>query len=159
VTTVRGRCAALINTLLIVLLAGSANAVLACPLRLPITAVEINGARLELEIAATVEARVCGLSRRTALGPERGMLFVTPAPEMMSFWMKDTTLPLAIAFVYEDGRILSIQQMTPLQTEERYLPPEPVRFAVEVNQGWFERHGVEVGDVLELRLPRVLRIE
>jgi len=145
--------------LLGVLIALCANAALACPLGLPTTVVEVNGARLELEIAATVEARACGLSRRTALAPDRGMLFVTPAPAVMSFWMKDTTLPLSIAFVGDDGRILSIQQMTPMQTEERYLPPEPVRFAIEVNQGWFERHGVEVGDALELRLPRVLRIE
>lgn len=145
--------------LLSALIAVSANTAFACPLSLPTTAVEVNGARLELEIAATVEARTCGLSRRTALAPDRGMLFVAPAPAVMSFWMKDTTLPLAIAFVGDDGRILSIHQMTPMQTEERYLPPEPVRFAIEVNQGWFERYGVEVGDVLELRVPRVLRIE
>jgi uncharacterized protein len=148
-----------VKILLSILLVFSANAALACPLRLPTTTVEVNGARLEVEIAATVEARACGLSRRTMLAPDRGMLFVTPVPRMISFWMQDTTLPLAIAFVDDDGRILSIQQMTPVQTEERYLPPEPVRFAIEVNQGWFEHHGVEVGDVFDIRLPRVLRIE
>ena len=147
------------RALLGVLLALAAGAAPACPLRLPMTTLQVNGARLEVEIAATAEARSCGLSRRDAVLPDRGMLFVTPEPRFMSFWMKDTTVPLSIAFLDEAGRIVSIEQMTPVQTDERYRPPEPVRYAIEVNQGWFAERGVAVGDVVEIRLPVVLRVE
>ena len=136
-----------------------AGAAVACPLRLPVTSVEIGDARLDLEIAATPAARACGLSRRSDLAPDRGMVFVSPEARVLSFWMQDTTLPLSIAFLDADGWIVSIQRMTPNQTEERYPSPEPVRHAIEVNQGWFAQHGVRVGDVVDLRLPVVLRIE
>ena len=127
----------------------------ACPLPLPVREVHVAGVPLEVEIAATPAARSCGLSRRSSLPWSRGMLFVYPKsayPNDMTlrFWMRDTRLPLSIAFVDHDGRIVSIQQMKPMQTEERYRAPEPVRYALEVNRGWFARHGVRVGDVLEM---------
>jgi len=72
--------------------------------------------------------------------------------------MKDTQIPLSIAFLDDTGRILSIQRMTPMQTNERYYSPQPVRYALEVNQGWFADHGIGVGDIVEMKLPVVIEI-
>jgi len=149
----RGRRRTELKILISVLMVLGGSGALACPLRLPVMSVELGEVVLELEIAATPQARSCGLSRRAQLDADRGMLFVVPEPRIMNFWMLDTTLPLDIAFVGGDGRIVSIQSMKPLQTDERYLSPEPVRFAIEVNGGWFAQHGVEVGDVVDIRLP------
>ena len=75
---------------------------------------------------------------------------MVPKPKMLSFWMAKTQLQLSIAFLNDKGRILSIQEMKPEQTQERYRSPEPARYAIEVNQGWFAKHEIEVGDVVEL---------
>jgi uncharacterized membrane protein (UPF0127 family) len=72
--------------------------------------------------------------------------------------MKDTSIPLSIAFIDDAGRILSIQKMAPFQTEARYRSPGPVRYALEVNQGWFENHGVSIGDTVGMELPGSLDI-
>ena len=80
------------------------------------------------------------------------MLFVFPTSKYASFWMKDTQIPLSIAFLDEDGRILDIQKMTPLDDEKRYRSGQPARFALEVNQGWFSANGIEVGDKVEFDL-------
>jgi hypothetical protein len=136
----------------------TATAAHACPMRLPTLAVTLNGTPLVLEVAATPEARGCGLSRRDRLDPDHGMLFVSPQSGTLRFWMKDTTLPLSIAFIDESGLILDIQAMTPMQTRERYRSPPRTRFAIEVNQGWFERHGVAPGQRIHLRLPDGLEV-
>ena len=133
--------------------AGALTAVSACPIQLPTTQASIEGTQLKLEIAATPEARQCGLSKRLSLPEDQGMLFVVPKPKMLSFWMADTQLPLSIAFLDDKGRILSIQKMKPQQTQERYRSPEPARYAIEVNQGWFAKHRFAVGDAIEFRLP------
>ena len=130
----------------------------ACPLSLPSTEVKVKASHLKLEIAATPEARKCGLSNRHNLPDDKGMLFVVPKPKMLSFWMANTQLQLSIAFLDAEGRVLSIQSMKPGQTQERYLSPEPARFAIEVNKGWFSRHQVEVGDTIELRLPVMMLV-
>lgn len=129
-------------------------AVSACPMELPKLNVEFKQAQLELEIAATPEARNCGLSRRDRLAENHGMLFVVPEAIILDFWMRDTRLPLSIAFIDDSGRILSIQAMQPMQTRQHYHPPGPVRYAIEVNRGWFSEHQISVGDVITLQLPR-----
>ena len=130
----------------------------ACPKKLPFGSVSINGRRLLVEIAATTDARACGLSNRQSLPQNQGMLFVYPAPQPLVFWMKDTVIPLSIAFIDKTGRIVSIQKMTPLQTETRYRSPRPAPFALEVNQGWFAEQKIHDGDKVEIRLPMGLRI-
>ncbi len=130
----------------------------ACPVELPFTSVTVKGHRLLVEIAATPAARTCGLSHRTNLPEDQGMLFVYPTARPLSFWMKDTQIPLSIAFLDDTGRILSIQKMVPMQVEERYRSPQPARYAIEVNQGWFTRHGIDVGAAVELQIPQVLNI-
>ena len=86
------------------------------------------------------------------------MLFVFPELRSHTFWMKDTSIPLSIAYLDESGQIFSIQDMLPLDTDKHYPSGQPASYALEVNQGWFGRHGIEVGDVVKINLPLVLDI-
>ncbi len=131
---------------------------LACPLALPSGSISINGHPLTVELAATPAARVCGLSQRSVVPQDQGMLFIFPDNRPRSFWMKDTVIPLSIAFIDDSGRILSIQHMVPLQVDKQYRSNDPVSYALEVNQGWFKNNGVEAGDVVKIKLPLVLDI-
>ena len=130
----------------------------ACDEVLPTTEITIKGESLYVELAATPSARACGLSHRSHLPEDHGMLFVYPSPEPLAFWMKETEIPLSIAFIDDGGQILSIQKMVPMQTETIYRSPGPVRYALEVNQDWFADHGIQVQDVVEFKLPVVLNI-
>ena len=132
---------------------------LACPLELPAATISIKDHTLAVELATTPNARVCGLSNRVKLPENHGMLFIYPSLGPRTFWMKDTRIPLSIAFLDDSGLILSIQHMTPIQTDERYRSLQPVRYALEVNQGWFAEHGIGVGDIVEMKLPLVIEIK
>jgi len=132
---------------------------LACPLELPVATISIKGHTLAVELATTPKARVCGLSNRVKLPTNHGMLFIYPALGPRTFWMKDTHIPLSIAFLDDSGLILSIHHMTPMQTDERYRSLQPVRHALEVNQGWFTENGIGVGDLVEMKLPVVIEIK
>jgi uncharacterized membrane protein (UPF0127 family) len=106
---------------------------------------------VRVEIADTDAERARGLMGRTALAEDRGMLFVYPDEEVRSFWMKDTLIPLSIAFIDSEGRIVDIKDMKPLDDDPpHYVSAEPARYALEVNQGFFEEHGVKVGDRADL---------
>lgn len=106
---------------------------------------------VRVEIADSPAEQAKGLMDRTALAEDRGMLFVFPDEEVRSFWMKNTLIPLSIAYMDSEGRIVDIQDMKPLDDEEpHYVSAEPARYALEVNKGYFEEHGVEVGDRAEL---------
>ena len=130
----------------------------ACPLELPTVHVVVMGHDLTIELATTPEARTCGLSLRDSLPANRGMLFVYAEPEILTFWMKNTRMPLSIAFIDADGRVVSIQKMNPFPTTTVYASPVPALYALEVNQGWFEENEVNVGDVVEFVLPITLDI-
>jgi hypothetical protein len=136
----------------------AASGAIACPLQLPTMLITVNGVQLNLEIAATPEARKCGLSGRDNLPPNNGMLFVLPESMPFAVWMKDTRLPLSVAFLDAAGRIITIAQMAPLRTDVIYESPQPVRYAIEVNREWFSKHNVRVGNVLDLSLPAGLDI-
>jgi uncharacterized membrane protein (UPF0127 family) len=112
-----------------------------------------NGtAYLTVEIANTETARQEGLMGRTSLGEDRGMAFLWHEPVQTSFWMKDTLIPLSIAFWDERGRIIALADMQPCRSDScpTYGPDEPFVGAVEANLGFFEDNGVEVGDRVEL---------
>ncbi len=79
------------------------------------------------------------------------MLFVFPSEGQAAFWMKDTSIPLSIAFIAADGRILETRDMQPL-SEELHRPTQPYMYALEVNQGFFRQNGVNAGDRVEFRL-------
>jgi uncharacterized protein len=96
------------------------------------------------EVADTPEAREQGLMHRTELAPGTGMLFVYDAAEVRSFWMRNTLIPLDIAFLDETQRVIDIQQMEPL-TEALTTSAAPAMFALEVPEGWFASRGIEVG--------------
>ncbi len=112
---------------------------------------EDGGSRQELtvELARTAGERNRGLMGREELPDNRGMLYVFPQDTETAFWMKDTLIPLSIAFIAADGTILDVQEMEPL-SEEKHRPPAPYRYALEVNQGWFEERGFGTGDRVEI---------
>jgi len=137
----------------------TADAARTCPFELPITTATVKGRELTVEIAATPQSRSCGLSRRSRLPENRAMLFVYPKPQKLSFWMKETFVPLSIAFIDDAGRITAILKMDLMPATRLYSSPGKARYALEVNQGWFEENGVGVGDVVEFNLPVMLNIQ
>ncbi len=107
--------------------------------------------RVRVEIADDAAEVTRGLMYRTALAENRGMLFVYAREWRPSFWMKNTLIPLSIAFMDSEGRIVDIQDMKPLDDDPpHYVSAKPVQYALEVNQGFFEERGVKVGDKAEL---------
>ncbi|NNJ97802.1 MAG: DUF192 domain-containing protein [Gammaproteobacteria bacterium] len=127
---------------------------LACPIINKIIPITANEHVLTAEIAANRVSHQCGLAFRTDLPDDHGMLFVYARDRIVSFWMKDTSIPLSIAFLDRDGRILEIHDMYPLDSTRYYFSKSPVRYALEVNQGWFSDNGIEVGDRLEFDRSR-----
>lgn len=110
--------------------------------------------RIRAEIADDDPERTRGLMAREELGKSEGMLFVFEEEESLNFIMENTLLPLSIAYIDSRGRIVDIQQMQPL-SEESYPSAQPAQYSLEVNQGFFAEHGVEVGD--RVRLPEEAR--
>ncbi|GGO68746.1 DUF192 domain-containing protein [Bowmanella pacifica] len=107
--------------------------------------VSVADKQLELELAQSFEARARGLMHREALCADCGMLFEYTEPRVVSMWMKNTLIPLDVAFVDKQGRILVIKQMQP----HDLTPVDSERlasYAWEMNQGWFAKHGVKAGD-------------
>ncbi len=107
---------------------------------------------LTVQIADTQALRERGLMGQTSLGPDSGMAFVWAEPTQSTFWMKDTPIPLSIAFWDANGRIVAVREMTPCTADpcETYGSPVAYVGAVEAGMGWFKAHGVNVGDVVEL---------
>ncbi len=107
---------------------------------------------LAVELADTTAERATGLMGRESIGPHDGMAFTFGEPTEATFWMKDTLIPLSIAFWDEDGRIVGILDMDPCQDDPcpTYGPGVPYVGALEVEKGAFEEQGVRVGDLLEL---------
>ena len=107
--------------------------------------------RVRVEIADNAFEIARGLMYRTALAENRGMLFIFEGEQKLSFTMKNTLIPLSIAFIGSEGRIVDIQDMKPLDDDPpSYVSARPAQYALEVNQGFFEERGVEVGDRAKL---------
>ncbi len=103
------------------------------------------------EVADERAERQTGLMGRTELAQDAGMLFVFGWERNLSFWMRTTLIPLSIAYIAADGRIVDIQDMEPLDDEPpSYASAEPAKYALEVNQGFFAERGVEVGGTVEI---------
>jgi len=105
----------------------------------------INENRLNIEIAETEKQRSLGLMHRKYLDKDNGMLFVFENDRILSFWMKDTHIPLSIAFLSSDGVIKEIRDMTPFSLDP-VVSKNHVRYALEVNQGYFNEKNILVGD-------------
>lgn len=115
------------------------------PAGLRVTTLEVGGHEVTVEVAERDAERQQGLMGRDSLPEDHGMLFVYSRPQTLSFWMRNTEIPLDIAYISQDGAIVDIQQMDP-HTQEQHPSREPAMYALEMNQGWFEEHGVTVGD-------------
>jgi uncharacterized protein len=107
-----------------------------------------------LRVAASPEERRVGLMGVTALDEDSGMVFVFDGDQDGSFWMKDTLIPLSIAFWGGDGRVLDILEMTPCTADPcpTYSAKAPYTHALEMNARWFTDHGIEIGDRVELTI-------
>ena len=108
----------------------------------------INGKKIRVEIANTPDTRSLGLMHRTVLEPDGGMLFIFPESGQQSFWMKNTNIPLSIAYIGDAGQILNIEDMVPMNTQ-RVQSVGPAMFALEMNNGWFDHNGVHSGDQVD----------
>ena len=108
-----------------------------------------RSASVTVDIAATAAERQQGLMFRKRLDESAGMLFLFPADDGIGFWMKNTYIPLTIAYIDSSGRVIGLRDGTPLD-ETVLAPPAAYRYVLEVNQGWFERHGLGVGAHLTL---------
>lgn len=115
---------------------------------LPTRKLSIHGQELTVEVASTPQSRETGLMNRFSLQQDHGMLFVFEAPQPLAFWMKDTYVPLSIAFVDRNGRIVNIEDMRP-KDESTHWSKGPALYAIEMRQGWFASKGIGAGDVVE----------
>ncbi len=112
---------------------------------LPQTTLTVRFFQITAEVASTPGQRAKGLMGRKSLLPNHGMLFIFESPSTQCFWMRNTPLPLTIAFVADDGKIVNFADMQPF-SEKEHCSARPVRFALEMEQGWFAKRGVLPGD-------------
>jgi len=99
---------------------------------------------ISAEVAQTPDQRATGLMHRESMPPNHGMLFIFERPGQQCFWMKNTLLPLDAAFVADDGSIVNIERMKP-KTLDAHCSAKPVRFVLEMNDGWFEKRAIAAG--------------
>ena len=118
------------------------------PQRLASTQLTAGFHLINAEVASTQEQRAIGLMNRPAMPANDGMLFVFERPGEQCFWMKNTLLPLSIAFIDDDGRIADLADMQPL-SEQNHCSSRAVRFALEMNQGWFAKRALKAGTRLK----------
>ena len=128
--------------------------IMGCGGRLETVTLEIGGERFRVEVARTPQEKARGLMDRKRLGSRRGMLFVYGEDRRLSFWMKNTSIPLSIAFLDKAGRIVQIEEMEPFDPTS-VRSRISVRYALEVPRGTFRSLGVEEGD--RIGLPESLR--
>jgi len=121
------------------------------PKRNKILPINVAGIELEVELATTFEEQSLGLMYRDKLEENGGMLFVYPRENVLSFWMKDTRIPLSIAFIKADGRIIQIESMKPYSLDT-HVSKEKAKYALEMNEGWFRIHNVREGDTVKMPL-------
>jgi len=115
---------------------------------MPVITLTIKQQTLQSEVVTTPETRAKGLMNRFSLQPDHGMLFVFDQPQPLGFWMKNTYVPLSIAFIDGDGRILNIEDMKPLD-ESTHFSRGAALFALEMKQGWFKAKNIAAGDVVK----------
>lgn len=114
---------------------------------LPVIDLLIGTHQIKAEVASTPASQQLGLMYRKSMPDGQGMLFIFNQKAGHCFWMKNTPLALAIAFIDDDGKIVNIEEMPPL-TEESFCPKKPVRYALEMNTRWFEKRSINSGKVV-----------
>lgn len=126
------------------LIGGSALAQDAPQTALPRIVLTAGMYQIDTQVAFTPEQRSVGLMFRKEMPPHEGMLFVFEVPTVQCFWMKNTLLPLTAAFVADDGTIVNLADMKP-QTTDSHCSTKPVRYVLEMNQGWFAKKAIKAG--------------
>ena len=111
---------------------------------LPRTKLTVGFHQIEVQVASTPAQQSTGLMYRAEMPQHEGMLFVFPEAKQQCFWMKNTLIPLTAAFVADDGTVINLEDMQP-QTTQSHCSAKPVRFVLEVNQGWFMKKGLKAG--------------
>ncbi len=114
------------------------------PQKLPTVRLNAGMHLIQAEVAQTPDERATGLMFRETMGANEGMLFAFEQPGTQCFWMKNTLLPLSIAFLADDGTVVNIADMQP-KTLDSHCSERPVRYVLEMNQGWFAKRGVKAG--------------
>ncbi|HEY8609216.1 MAG TPA: DUF192 domain-containing protein [Noviherbaspirillum sp.] len=115
--------------------------------RLPVITLSAGMHLVKAELAAKDSERQQGLMYREKMGPNEGMVFVFDGPAQVCMWMKNTLIPLSVAFIDERGSILNIEDMQP-QTTDSHCARGPARYALEMNQGWFRQKNIKPGAVI-----------
>jgi uncharacterized membrane protein (UPF0127 family) len=113
-------------------------------LDLPVVQLSAGMHGIRAQVAATPEQRATGLMHRREMPQHEGMLFVFEQPSVQCFWMKNTLLPLSIAYLADDGTVVSLADMQP-QVLDSHCSAKPVRYALEMNRGWFAKRGIKPG--------------
>jgi uncharacterized membrane protein (UPF0127 family) len=116
--------------------------------QMPEITLTISGNKLNAEVAATNPERMQGLMHRRMMPENRGMLFVFTEEANHAMWMKNTFIPLSVAFIDSKGYITNIEDMKP-HTEDSHPATRPVRYALEMNLGWFAKRGIKAGMKIE----------
>jgi uncharacterized protein len=112
--------------------------------QLPVTPLRAGMYNIAAQVARSPDERQIGLMFRKTMAAHEGMLFVFETPATQCFWMRNTLLPLSAAFVADDGTIVNIEDMAP-KTDTSHCSSKPVRFVLEMNQGWFAKRGIKPG--------------
>lgn len=115
---------------------------------LPRTGLTIGMYRINAQVATTNEQHATGLMFRTEMPQHEGMLFVFEQAAQQCFWMKNTLIPLAVAFVADDGTLVNLDEMK-AQTLNAHCSEKPVRYVLEMNASWFSKKGLKAGDKLK----------
>ena len=119
---------------------------------LPIVELKTGIYRIQAEVASTPQARQVGLMNRPSMPTDSGMLFIFDQKATHCFWMSNTKIPLAIAFLADDGKIVNIEEMQ-AETLNNHCPRAPVRYALEMNRQWFSQRAIGPGSTIQ-GLPR-----
>jgi len=143
---------AMLSVLLLVMLVHVARAQENSPTEFPVIRLQAGLHIIQAEIGATPEQRARGLMFRKSLGTNQGMAFVFDTLGLHCMWMRNTYVPLSVAFLAEDGSIINIADMQP-RTENSHCATRPARYALEMNQGWFKKRGIATGSRIT-GLPR-----
>ena len=129
---------------LLLALSLAAAPVLAQQPQLPVVQLNAGMHLIRAEVAADYGSRMTGLMHRATMPPNAGMLFIFDETQQQCMWMKNTLLPLSVAFIDDGGTIINVEDMAP-QTEDSHCAKRPSRYALEMNLGWFAARGIKPG--------------
>lgn len=115
---------------------------------LAVVTLTIDGQAVEAEVANREATRMAGLMFRREMGKNHGMIFIFPDSQIRAFWMKNTVIPLSIAYIDSRGVILNILEMPP-ETEDSFYSKGNAQYALEMNSGWYKARGIQAGDRVE----------